>query len=165
MMGAVRGWLLAVISVSLLCAVAEALMAPGPVRRVGRLVCGLALIGAVLSPLGGLDVESGQRWLEDWLSSVRCRETELEETVNSQMKVIIEQEYAAYIVDKAAELGLTCTARVDCKLSEDGLYLPVRTEVAGLKTAGGQEELIRVIETDLGVPAERQFYREEEEMP
>ena len=36
MMGAVRGWLLAVIAVSLLCAVADALMPPGGVRRVGR---------------------------------------------------------------------------------------------------------------------------------
>ena len=165
MMGAVRSWLMAVIAVSLLCAVADALMPRGAVRRAGKLVCGLVLLGAVLSPVAGLDVESGQRWLDGYLASIQNRESELEETVESQMKGIIEQEYAAYIVDKAAELGLTCTARVDCKLSEDGLYLPVRTEVAGLKTAGGQEELIRVIETDLGVPAERQFYREEEEMP
>lgn len=165
MMGAVRSWLMAVIAVSLLCAVADALMPRGAVRRAGKLVCGLVLLGAVLSPIAGLDVESGQRWLDGYLASIQNRESELEETVESQMKGIIEQQYAAYIVDKAAELGLTCTARVDCKLSEDGLYLPVRTEVAGLKTAGGQKELIRVIETDLGVPAERQFYREEEEMP
>lgn len=156
---------MAVIAVSLLCAVADALMPPGAVRRVGKLVCGLVLLGAVLSPVAGLDVESGRQWLDGYLASVRNREAELTETVESQMKGIIEQEYAAYIVDKAAELGLTCTARVECELSEDGLYLPVRTEVAGLETAGGQEKLIRVIETDLGVPAERQFYREEEEMP
>lgn len=164
-MGAVRGWLMAVIAVSLLCAVADALMPPGAVRRVGKLVCGLVLLGAVLSPVANLDVESGQRWLDGYLASVQSREEELEETVESQMKSIIEQNCAAYIVDKAAELGLTCTARVECVRSEDGLYLPVRTEVTGLETAGGQEKLIRVIETDLGVPAERQFYRGEEEMP
>lgn len=162
MMGAVRGWLLAVISVSLLCAVAEALMAPGPVRRVGRLVCGLALVGAVLSPLGGLDVESGQRWLEDWLSSVRCRETELEETVNSQMKVIIEQKCAAYIVDKAAELGWTCRARVECEPSEEGLYLPCRAEVTGLPNREARGRLAQIISEDLGV---RQITIDEEEMP
>ena len=37
--------------------------------------------------------------------------------------------------DKAAGLGLTCTVQVECALSEDGLYLPVRTEVAGPQTA------------------------------
>ena len=161
-MGAVRSWLLTVIGASLICALADALMPQGPVRRVGRLVCGLVLLGAILSPLTQLDLSRGQRWLEDYLASLDNREAELTETVNSQMKVIIEQEYAAYILDKAAQLGLDCDVRVECGLSEDGLYLPVRTEVAGLSTAGEQEQLIRVIEQDLGVPAERQFYAEEE---
>ena len=161
MMGAVGRWLAAVIAVSLLCAVADALMPQGAVKRVGRLVCGLVLLGAVLSPLVGLDIEAGQQWLNECLSPLQ-RQEELEETVNSQMKIIIEQEYAAYIVDKAAQLGLDCTARVECERSEDGVYLPARTETSGLWTAGAQEKLIRVIETDLGVPRERQFYVEEE---
>lgn len=164
-MGAVRGWLLAVITVSLLCAVADALMPAGAVKRVGRLVCGLVLMGAILSPIARLDVEGSQRWLDSYLSSVRSREAELEDTVNSQMKLIIEREYAAYILDKAAQLGLECTVRVECELSEDGLYLPLRTEVAGLRTAGAQEKLIRIISEDLGVPAQSQIYLEEEEIP
>ena len=162
MMGAVRGWLLSVISGSLLCAVADALMPPGAVRRVGRLVCGLVLLGAILSPLASLDLEESQRWLEDYRSSIQIREAELGETVNSQIKVIIEQECAAYIVDKAAQLGLTCRAKVECRQSEDGLYLPVRTEVDGSMTADVQSRLIRVIEEDLGVPAEAQIYVEED---
>lgn len=162
MIGAVRSWLLAVIAVSLLCAVADALMPPGAVKRVGRLVCGLVLIGAILSPLAALDLDGSQRWLEGYLVSVQTRETELEETVNGQIKVIIEQKLSAYIVDKAAELGLACRARVDCVLSEDGLYLPVRTEVDGSMTADVQSKLIRLIQSDLGVPAEAQIYVEEE---
>ena len=106
MMGAVRGWLLAVIAVSLLCAVADALMPPGAVRRVGRLVCGLVLMGAVLSPVVELDVEGGRRWLEDYLASLSRQESELSETVNRQLKIIIEEECAAYIVDKAEEMAI-----------------------------------------------------------
>lgn len=162
MMAGLRGWLLALVAASLICALADALMPKGAVKRVGRLVCGLVLASAILSPLAGLDVESGQSWLERHLASVEFQRAELEEEVNGQMKVIIEQEYAAYIVDKAAQLGLDCTARVECERSEDGVYLPARTETSGLWTAGAQEKLIRVIETDLGVPRERQFYVEEE---
>ena len=162
MMGVVRSWLLAVIAAALLCAVAGALMPAGAVKRVGRLVCGLVLIGAILSPLAALDLEGSRRWLERYFISVQDREAELEETVNDQIKVIIEQKLAAYIVDKAAQLGLTCRARVECELSEDGVYLPVRTEVAGSMTADVQSKLIRVIESDLGVPAESQIYVEEE---
>ena len=95
MMGAVRSWLLAVIAASLLCAVAGALMPPGGVKRVGRLVCGLVLLGAVLSPATTLDAAEGQRWLEGWLDSIQHREEELEGTVNQQMKSIIERECAA----------------------------------------------------------------------
>ena len=131
----------------------------------GRLVCGLVLLGAVLSPAATLDAAEGQRWLEGWLDSIQHREEELEGTVNQQMKSIIERECAAYIVDKAAELGLTCRARVECQPSEDGLYLPVRTEVAGSMTAEVQGRLIRTIAEDLGVPPEAQIYMEEEEMP
>lgn len=165
MMGAVRGWLLAVIAVSLLCAVADALMPPGGVRRVGRLVCGLVLMGAVLSPVAELDVEGGRRWLEDYLASVHSREAELTQTVESQMKVIIEQEYAAYIVDKAAEFGLTCSARVECRASEEGLYLPVWAEVSGALTESGRARLVQVIREDLGVPEAEQSYIGEEELP
>ncbi|WP_251318042.1 stage III sporulation protein AF [Flintibacter muris] len=165
MMGAVRSWLLAVIAVSLLCAVADALIPSGGVKRVGRLVCGLVLMGAILSPVASLDVEGSQRWLESCLASVRSQEAELEDRVNGQMKVIIEREYAAYIVDKAAQLGLECTVRVECRLSEEGLYLPDRTEAEGLWTASAQEEMIRIIAEDLGVPAQRQIYLEKEEIP
>ena len=165
MIGAVRSWLLAVIAASLLCAVAGALMPPGGVKRVGRLVCGLVMLAAVLSPLAGPDLGEGQRWLEDYLAAVGQREAELTQEVDDQMKTIIEGEYAAYIVDKAAELGLTCRARVECQPSEDGLYLPVRTEVAGPMTAEVQGRLIRTIAEDLGVPPEAQIYMEEEEMP
>lgn len=165
MMGAVRSWLLAVIATALLCAVADALMPPGAVKRVGRLVCGLVLIGAILSPLAEPDLEGSQRWLEGYLASVHTRKAELEETVDSQIKVIIEQKLSAYIVDKAAQLGLTCRARVECEEFEDGLYLPVRTEVAGSMTADVQGRLIRLIQSDLGVPAEAQIYVEEEDFP
>lgn len=165
MMGAVRSWLLAVIMVSLLCAVADALTPPGAVKRVGRLVCGLVLLGAILSPLAALDLEGSQRWLEGHLASVRASEADLEDTVNIQIKVIIEQKFSAYIVDKAAQLGVTCRARVECALSEDDLYLPVRTEVYGSMTADVQGKLIRLVQSDLGVPVEAQIYMEEEDVP
>lgn len=164
-MAAVRGWLLTVIGASLICALADALMPPGAVRRVGRLVCGLVLLGAILSPLTQLDLPGGQRWLEDYLASLEAREEDLTETVNSQMKVIIEREYAAYIVDKAARLGLTCDPRVECGLSEEGLYLPVRVRVTGALTEEERARIAGMIAEDLGVPESEQLYITEEDVP
>ena len=165
MMAGLRGWLLALVAASLICALADALMPKGAVKRVGRLVCGLVLASAILSPLAGLDVESGQSWLERHLASVEFQRAELEEEVNGQMKVIIEQEYAAYIVDKAAQLGLTCGLRVECRISEEGLCLPVRAEVSGGLTEEERIRLAQIIESDLGIPASEQIYMEEERVP
>ena len=154
MMGAVGRWLTAVISVSLLCAMAGALMPQGAVKQVGRLVCGLVLLAAILSPLRELDVDAGRRWLDSYLDSTGQWEAALKETVNRQMKTIIEEEYAAYIVDKAAQLGLRCTLRVECRETEEGLYLPLRAEVCGPLSDSDQTLLIRLIAEDLGIPEE-----------
>lgn len=165
MMEGLRSWLLAVISVSLLCALADALMPRGPVRRVGKLVCGLVLLAALLSPIAQLDAAGGQRWLEDYFASVDGRAAELREELNGQMKVIIERECAAYIVDKAAELGLTCSARVECRAGEEGLYLPVYAEITGELSEREKQQLGRYIAEDLGVPETEQRYMDKEEMP
>ena len=157
-MEVVRAWLLSLIAVSLLCASAGALMPKGAVRQVGRLVCGLVMLAAILSPVARLDAAEGRRWLAGYFASVEQRRAGLEETVNNQMKHIIEGEYAAYIVDKAAELGLTCTAQVECQRSAEGLYLPVRTEVPGMLTEDIRIQLVRTIAEDLGVPERAQVY-------
>ena len=154
MMGAVGRWLTAVISVSLLCAMAGALMPQGAVKQVGRLVCGLVLLAAILSPLRELDVDTGRRWLDSYLDSTGQWEAALKETVNRQMKTIIEEECAAYIVDKAAQLGLRCTLRVEGRETEEGLYLPLRAEVCGPLSDSDQTLLIRLIAEDLGIPEE-----------
>ena len=161
MMAGLRGWLLALVAASLICALADALMPKGAVKRVGRLVCGLVLASAILSPLAGLDVESGQSWLERHLASVEFQRAALEEEVNGQMKVIIEQEYAAYIVDKAAQLGAACSARTECR-RDGGLYLPQRVEVTGAVPPPLQAELVQIIVRDLGVPEEQIDFSEEE---
>lgn len=161
MMAGLRSWLLALVAASLICALADALMPKGAVKRVGRLVCGLVLASAILSPLAGLDVESGQSWLERHLASVEFQRAALEEEVNGQMKVIIEQEYAAYIVDKAAQLGAACSARTECR-RDGGLYLPQRVEVTGAVPPPLQAELVQIIVRDLGVPEEQIDFSEEE---
>ena len=164
-MAGVRMWLLSIIAVSLVCALADALMPGGAVKRIGRMVCGLVLMAAVLAPLAGLDAAGGQRWLEDYFSALEQREVELKQEVDGRMKVIIEQEYAAYIMDKAAELGLNCSARVTCRENGDGLFLPHRAEVAGVLPEDGRVQLARIIREDLGIPETEQTYVSEEELP
>lgn len=164
-MGGVRGWLLAVLSASILCALADSLMPAGAVKRVGRLVCGLALMCAVLSPVSGLDLAEGRTWMEDYFLGLEERRSELEQQVNQGTKTVIEEKCAAYIVDKAAQMGLRCTARVSCREDGEGLYLPEQIWVTGALAPEETGRLARIIREDLGVPLEQQVYNSEEELP
>ena len=157
-MDGARGWLLAILAACILCSVAESLMPTGPVKGIGRLVCGLVLLCALLSGARELDLKASQAWMECWLEGVEEERTSLENQVNGEMKVIIEERFAAYIVDKAAELGLVCTAQVSCEL-EEGIYLPVRVWVTGTLEEGGRAALSQAIWEELGVPPEDQVYQ------
>ena len=160
MMAGVQLWLRSVLAVSLLCALADALTPQGGVKRVQRLVCGLVLAAAALGPAVRLDVEGGRRWLETCLEDLELRRDQLEEETG--MKSIIERSFAAYIVDKAAQLGLSpVQARVECR-EEDGVYLPQRLWVSGPLAQEEREELSRALEEELGVAREAQTYDEEE---
>lgn len=160
MMEGVRVWLMSILAVSLLCALAEALMPKGPVKGVGKLVCGLVLAAVVVSPVVRLDLEGGRQWLEDWNVGLEQREEELKKQVDEEMKTIIEQEYEAYIVDKAAQLGAQCTARVECRQEGEGVYLPETVWISGSLAPQQREALSGALLEELGLLPGELHYEE-----
>ena len=157
----VRLWLLSVLAASLLCALADALMPKGAVKGVGRLVCGLVLTAVVLSPAVELGLTEGSDWLEEYVSGLSGREEELKNQVDEEMKKIIEQEYEAYILDKAAQLGAECTVRVECRGEGDGVYLPHRVRIGGTLSGQVREELEETLGRELGLSPEEIDFGEE----
>lgn len=162
-MGALREWLLSVTAAAILCALAQGLIPPGPVRRVGRLTAGLVMAAALLAPLASLRGVEPQQWLESWQPQQEAED--LEEQRDETMKTIIEEECGAYIVDKAAGLGAACEAQVVCAPEGEGVFLPWQVTVTGDLTPGQREQLTRQIQEELGVPPERQQYATKEESP
>ena len=160
-MSGLRSWLLSVLTVSLFCAVAQAVMPGGAVGRVGKLVCGLSLLCAVLWPAARLDPGLGEGWLRAWRQSVKEDSQMLEEQAADGARKVIEERCAAYIVDKAAEHGVLCTARVLCRAVEGGLYVPDSAQVRGALSGAEVERLKKLVSHDLGIPAERQTYHRE----
>lgn len=163
MMEGLRSWLLSGLTAGVVCAMAETLMPSGPVRTVGRLVCGLVLACVILSPLTGLDPAVGERWLEDYLAGLENREKELSQEADRGIRPIIEARFAAYIVDKAAQEGLECSVQVTCR-EENGTYLPHSAAVNGV-TEENAAVLAAWLEEDLGIPPERQRMNEGEKSP
>lgn len=161
-MGALRGWLLGVIAAAILTALADSVMPSGAVKRVGKLVCGLMLLAAVFSPLPGFEIRESAQWLEEYMLALDAQEGELERQRQRQLKEVMEEEFAAYISDKAAQIGAQCRVEVACEPAGDGVFLPVRAELTGTFPGGTRQELERLLRTELEIPAENQIYRTEE---
>ena len=155
----IRDWLMAVITVSVVIAGAQSLMPQGGVRQVGQLVCGLVLLCVMLRPLCAVEGEPLVRFLEAYSISLQNRETELEYRTEQSRKTVIEEFCAAYVVEQAELLGMSCRAEVDCVLSEDGLWIPKNARLWGAFDDVTQSRLTQLLETELGIlPLAQTYY-------
>ncbi len=156
-----RTWVLGVTAASLVIAVAEAIMPRGTVKKVGKLTGGLILVLVLLQPLSGLDYQDLYDQVMSLPAASLTRQT-LEEQTNRALETGIEEELAAYIAEKGAELGIPCTVRVNCVPDEEGVPIPMGVEVTGPVTQAQKEALQALIAQDLGVGPEGQQYISEE---
>lgn len=157
-MAFLREWLLGVTAAALAVALAQSLTPEGTVKKVGKLVGGLILLLAVTRPLAGLAPAA----LEGlWTPS--ASQEEAGQAGEEVMKVLIAQKTGAYILDKGQSLG--CRVReAQVTVAEDGSGWPVPWSVrlTGTWTAEQREELSRLLEEELAIPAGRQSFRKED---
>lgn len=149
MTGFVRQWLLGVVAAALAAALADCLISQASLRRLARLAGGVLMALALLRPLGTLAGVSLS--LEDWRGRREALEAQYRSAQDETLTAIIEEETAAYIVDKAAELGLETRVRV--RAAERGASLEVWL------TIPRAEALARWLEETLSIPAEAQHWR------
>ena len=162
MLELIRQWLVGITCAAMIAALAEGLAPPGAVRKVGRFTGGLVLLIAVLKPIAAVDGEALGRTLAEYRLDLSAYSTQLEEENSARMKSIIEEQAAAYIVDKAASLGLSCQVQVEA--GESGAWpIPWSVTVTGDLDEGARETLTRQIQEDFAIPAERQVYRERDQ--
>ena len=157
----IRTWILSVTVSAIVIAVAEALMPPGAVKKVGKLTGGLILVLGILQPLVTMDYED----LYDMVTALPAGAIAQEEAQTHQyeaMKGIIEEELEAYIVDKGEALGADCTAQVTCTPGEGEVPVPTQATVTGDLTPAQQEAMSRYLEQELGIPSQGQIFDSEE---
>ena len=161
MMGAIRQWLLGVTATALVLVLAETMIPEGGAKKVCKLAGGLALMLAAVGPvLGLLDGNWIIRAADSWRGWTQRYEQELEDRRDQFYLAIIEEETAAYVMDKTRELGFECEAEVTYGYDEDGVPCPWEVSARGTWTEKQREELVLLLEKELGVPAQRQYYEE-----
>lgn len=156
MMAALRAWLTAVVTVTLLLSVVQMLVPPGSLREITSLIGGMILLLVLVRPLMRVDPTEFSLDLSACRQAVEQRQAELEDTREEELAALIRSETETYISDKADSMGLIIRARITVETDGSGIPVPVSVELTGPESEG----LSRWLETELGLPAERQVWNE-----
>ena len=147
MMDGIRQWLLGILAAAMGLSLLYALLPKGAVRAAAKATGGLILLLAVLGPAAGLD-----------LSDLAVRYEDLSRDMEQQaetyrLELGIRQRTAAYISEKAAQLGLSCHPRVEVTW-RGGVPYPgsVTLDMAENRA------LSAILEEDLGIPPSEQHW-------
>ena len=157
-MSFLTSWLLSVIGTAFLVSLCEALMPEEKVREAGRLVGGLLLLLALLSPLTQISA-AGWNWdVAFYFEQVEEKKADYRMVQEETMEKGINERCAAYIEAAAQEMGLTAHAEVLVTPGEDGTFQIVSVQLDIPYHAA----LSQRITAELGVAPEQQKWKEEE---
>lgn len=160
MLSTLRQWILTITATALICAVAKALTPGGAGKKVMGVVCGFAMMAALLSVTGDVDAGGIGAYIDRYRREAEAYAGEASEAGARQTRFIIEERCEAYIWDKAAGLGLTLdSVEVTARWSGDGFWYPASAVLRGDES----RELSRIIEADLGIPAQAQIWSTRDE--
>ncbi len=161
MTGVLANWVRAICGAAVLCSAAMALCPEGRVRRVLRLVCGLVMTCALLSPVLEIDLDAYSSAISGYGEAARAAAEGAQAEARELNRAVIEEECAAYILDKARTLGLEgCSASVLAEWDSAGYWAPRSCTVTC--PGGYSAALAAAIEADLGIPRSRQQWEVQE---
>ena len=148
-MRAAGEWFTSIVVVTALLGMARQFLPEGALRQMGSFTGGLILILAILGPLPEVDLSRIGTDLESYSRAIQERTEEL--------AAAGEQELAGLIEEQAQRMGLEVSVRVRTKPDRDGVPVPIEVELTGERS----EALSGWIETELGIPEERQAWNNE----
>ena len=156
-MSFLRTWLFGIVATAMALSILYALVPKGTFLTVAKCTGGLIMLLVVIRPLLALDLEGLHVDYREWERTVQQQTDDYTAANQEEMTAIIQQETAAYIAEKAAELGLTCHPEVTCQL-RDGVPFPAAVTMDIPRDAA----LARLIAEDLGIDEDHQSWRETE---
>ena len=154
-MEGLRQWLLGIVFTAFAAGLARQLAPEGREQAAVRLAGGLLMLLAVLGPLAG--VYWWYRALPALPSHPSRRAADLGTQHPPALGAVIAEKTAAYIWDKADALGVSCTVEVTVAPGESGIPLPDTVILTGPYS----ETLAALIQEEVGIPADKQIWREE----
>ena len=160
-----KNWIISVTAASIIAAAAVAVTPKGSVRKMVRFAGGLVLFIAMAAPLKEIDSRDIAFFSMQYRADYEGYEEKLIRANDTMIKSIIEDKTRTYILQKANELGIDCDAEIRTTKRDDGYPYPdsVTVSVNGNASPALQKELSRAIAAELGIPYDKQKWRQTED--
>ena len=119
-----------------------------------RISCGLFLALQLMNPLVNLNPDTWLAYFDDLMVDGEHLSYEGEKLATGYYEEIIKDRTRTYILDKAADYR----AELDAEVELDDASVPTAVTVTGSVSPYGKNQLMRIIESDLNIPKERQLW-------
>lgn len=151
----IHTWTGSMIYTAALCAILIALTPEGKVKEIVKLMCGIAVTAAIISPIAKPDMTSYSSYLAKYrLEAEKITQSASEENKNLN-RSYIEERCEAYILDKAESYGAVINSvKVRAEWSTEGFWYPAWAELDS--DAEAKEKLSGIIEAELGIARDDQ---------
>ena len=159
-----RNWLmivwkeyaLSIIVCVLFCGIVSSLVSGSGKKKVMDLICGAVLAAAVLRPVSGVKIQEFdfQNFISDYRNLAQNYVSMGELTAQEEQERYIKAACSEYISNRASAHGADVTAEIYL----DEALVPVRAEITGYSAPELENELIRMLELDLGITKENQVW-------
>ena len=153
-------WVWGVACSGAICALCTWLCPEGRVKQVLQMACACVMMFAMYAPLRGWNPDGYAEMITAYREESRAVVSQSEAVAERLNRMVIEQEYREYILDKAQTCGEPLEdVSVGVKWDDGGYWIPWEAVYCQDISLSFQE----TIERDLGIPKERQSIREADE--
>lgn len=156
-MGPIREYLLRLVAVCMIAALASVLVRSSPAGRIVRLIGGVLILLVAVSPLLSIDTQQLSRRLEQICTEHSFDTTAVEENTRAALASHIKRTTETYIESKAASLGAAIQAEVE--VSGDEQPVPERVTILGTLTSEQAVALRQYLTDSLGIAPEKQEWK------
>lgn len=156
-MEGIRQYLLTIVAAAIVCSVVTNIVGKnGANAAVVKLLTGLFLAVTVISPWTKMQIIDFSAYADGLSAQAEDAAAYGESIANEEMSAIIKSRTEAYILDKAASLGLDLT--VEVTVSGSNPPQPYTVTIHGAAAPYAKQQLQNMIANDLGIPEENQLW-------
>lgn len=151
-MDGVKQYIISVTAAAILCSIVTAICSEKRIAPLLKLITGIFLTFVAIQPLADIELTALPTFAETFAEEAEGAAEVGKDMANENIHAIIKSRVEAYILDKAAALGVDIA--VDVTINEEGI--PVKAKLNGSVSPSAKSRLQSILEKDLGIPKEDQ---------